>query len=183
MPLPLIPIVVGLGGLAFWRAGRSTLRGMVTPDRQATFLKALQKNDPPLTPEQLQTVAATFEGEGLHGLGGILRKRAALRKMSPAEKEKRSAIYKALMSIKDPARANLIRQAADAFDADSAYGQATTLRDYATALEAQKHMVAMAEVTAPPPAPSTPDVSTPAAAISGEEEPETHPPVALGSVL
>lgn len=158
----LLPIAVGLGGLALYRSTRPSLYGVLTESRRALFLEALSKSDPPLTVEQLRLIADTFEEQGLKKLAEILRKRAALRSLPPDKKAYRAQVYKTLMSIKDPVKAGIIRQAADAFDADSAYGQAATLRDYASGLEAQANMAKIAAVTAPPQA------SASAPTVSGE---------------
>lgn len=169
--LPLLPVVIGLGGLAIYRAGRPNLYGVLTEERKALYIQALQKSDPPLTPEQLVQLAAVYEQQGLNKLGDILRARANLRSLSPEEKAHRAEIYKTLLSIKDPAKAYIIRQGAAAFDSDSAFSQADTLNDYATALEAQANMAILAEVTAPPlasTAPAQPPTAPTDAAPTGD---------------
>jgi hypothetical protein len=167
----LIPIFIGLGGLALYRGTRPSLHGVLTPERRALFMQALQKSDPPLTADQLVTLSQAFSKQGLAQLADILQKRAVLRSLPPEKKAYRSAVYKKLLSIKDPDQADVIARAADAFDEDSAYGQAATLRDYANGLRAQANMAKIAEVTAPPPAPapeSAADVDTSAPQVVTE---------------
>jgi len=139
MPLPLIPLgIATLVGAAFWRArSNSKKRGQMTPDRTIVFETALSKLK---DPAKLETLAASFEGEGLHAHAEVLRKRAALRRLPTETKQaRREAMRKALAS-KNP---DAVQTVADAFRNEGTTGTADRLDEYAEGL--RMHAAATAQ--------------------------------------
>src|SRR5512138_1491264 len=102
MPLPLVPIIIGIGtgsvaGIVLRNRKRSP-RGM-TPERQQIYEAALVNLK---DPEKLRQLADAFHGEECYPQANLLRKRAALRELPAEEKRKNAARFKEGMSSKDP---------------------------------------------------------------------------------
>jgi len=152
--------VVGLVGLAAYKALRPG-KGVMTPKRRLVFQHALNKVDPPLSPDQLLELAEIMDSEQLPAYSEILRKRAAMRAQSPELKAAHRAAYRKARSSSDPLN---VRIAANAFESQGKTAIAADLRNYADSLEVAAAMaptaggaaVAATEagVPAPPPAES-----------------------------
>ena len=82
-------------------------------------------------PVKLDALADAFDQVGKTGQADLLRKRAALRNLSPEVKKARKAEFKRLLNSKD---ASEVEKAASACDAEGATGQAEVLRNYARGL-------------------------------------------------
>jgi hypothetical protein len=124
LPL-LIPVVVGLGGLAYWRTKKP--HGM-TPERKQIFESALRTLK---EPDKLRTLADAYEKEGLKDEAALLRKRAILREMPADVRAKRQEAFGAAMRSTDPKKVEAV---ALAFQKEGATGAAANLRKYAAGL-------------------------------------------------
>ena len=162
--------IVGLVALAAYRASRPGT-GIMTPERRLVFQHALNKVDPPLTPDQLNELADIFDSQKLPAYSEILRLRSKVRAQSPELKAAHRAAYRKGMASTDPLS---VRVLATAFEAQGKTASAASLRNYADGLE-----VAAATGPVGPPAPIVPSVPPPApvttagpaaVAANGEDE-------------
>lgn len=155
-------IIVGLVGTAVYKVSTNK-KGIMTNERRAIY-DAAMKRDPPLPADQLITLAGAYDNEGLPSYADSLRKRANLLNLPPAIKQQRRDALQKFLACQDSA---LCRVAANAFEAEGAFGSAKTLRDYADGLDAAAFQASIAP-PAPPPAPvvSTPDPSVNGAPLS-----------------
>ncbi len=138
MPLPIYPIGIGLLTLVAWfttrgrakngAAGKSTMAGEMTPERQIIYQTALSTTKDPL---ELQKLAAAFRKEGLVAQAILLDKRAKLRTLPDEVKEARRQIYREAMDQTDPDK---VEKLADAFEKEGATGAAAALKEYAQSL-------------------------------------------------
>jgi hypothetical protein len=96
MPIPFIPVAVivitGIAGYVQYNR-KSTSRGM-TAKEQEIYAGMLNS---PLDADKYEKMAAIFEGQGFKEEAQLLRKRGALRGLSPEEKDKRRDIFKKAM--------------------------------------------------------------------------------------
>ena len=123
--------IASLVALAAYKATK-TGPGIMTPERRKIFTHALNKNDPPLTPEALLSLADVLDGEGLTAYSEVVRKRAAMRAQPPAVKAAHRAAYRKAMGSTDPAN---IRIAANAFESQGKTAMAAALRNQADVLD------------------------------------------------
>ena len=129
--IPLIPLLLlSTGGWYGYKYHQK--RKAFTPERRAIYERAMNSAMPP---EQLQTLAAAFEKEGLTAQALLLRKRAALRSAPPEVKAQRKAIFVQAMNSQNP---DAILQVAQAHEDIGAVGAAQDLRFQAETLKAVK---------------------------------------------
>ncbi len=136
--LPLLPIGVGILALTAWFAsskrppkvgasiGADT--GM-TPARRIIYQTALCSVK---DPEQLESLAATFRGEGLTVQAEMLTKRANLRRLPKEVKDARAEAFRKGMKCNDPAQVMML---ANAFENEGATGAAAALKAWAEGLK------------------------------------------------
>lgn len=143
--LPLLPVGVGVLAIcAWWASGRNTKTpsssvagegatfGGMSPERQIIYQTALASVK---DPEELDTLSATFQAQGLYPQAELLKKRANLRRLPEDIKKERTQIFREAMNCKDPVK---VMNLADAFEKEGATGVANRLRDYANGLKATK---------------------------------------------
>lgn len=130
MPLPLIPIGIGLllGGSA-WAGKKHIEKRRFTPERRMIFDTAMEKVK---DIGKLNHLADVFEKEGLKAQATLLRKRARLRGLPQAQKDaRREAMRKALASTDIAA----LKRFADALHSETAYANEAKIRSYIKTLE------------------------------------------------
>ncbi len=130
--------IVALLSLAAWRA-MAPKNGVMTPKMRAIYAHALNKDDPPVAPDQLCELAAILDSLALTSYGDELRKRAAIRARSPEVKKAHLAAYRKGMASKDPMN---VRVLAQAFERQGMTRMAASLTNYAATLDS-------AELTSP----------------------------------
>lgn len=133
MPLPVIPIALGVGTLYAWH--RASKRQKMTPERKKAFEDAIKTT---VAPEQVEahvqklgTLADAFEKEGLRAEAGEIRKRIKVIQLSPEKKAEYKQAYKKGLSASDP---ESVKKLASALHEKGFYGSAKNLRDYAEGL-------------------------------------------------
>lgn len=127
----LIPVAVGaasLGGFYLYKSRKYSLA--MTPERIKVYETALSSLK---DPAKLRTLADEFEKAGCHKEAEHLRKRAALRERSPAEKKADQNRYRRAMAA---IKSSQIHGEADYFESIGADGAARHLRTKAEALRA-----------------------------------------------
>lgn len=127
----LIPVAVGvasLGGFYLYKQRKYSLA--MTPERIKVYEQALSSLK---DPSKLRVLADEFEKAGCVKEAEHLRKRAALRELSPAEKKVNQNRYRAAMAAM---KSSQIHGEADYFEAIGADGAAKNLRMKAQALRA-----------------------------------------------
>ena len=136
MPLPLIPIAIGLlTGTAYVAQSRRQPKPL-SPKAQAEraivydTLINHEKN-----PEVLRRFSAAFQEAGCEAEADLLMKRALLREQTPEQKRARQEAYRKGMASTNP---DAIRALAAEFEKIGATGAAASLRDAAQALERAK---------------------------------------------
>jgi hypothetical protein len=129
--LPLIPIILigSAAGGAFHHLRKRRKSGL-TPDQHKIYEEALRSMK---SPDDLRTLADTFEKEGFKNEATMLRKRANLRSLPPDVAKARRDSFKKAMTSKDPVA---VESMADAFQKEGATGAADALRKYAKTLKA-----------------------------------------------
>jgi hypothetical protein len=133
MPFLIPLIVLGLGGVAFWKVKQTTTG--LTPERKIIYETALETEK---DPSKLRTLAAAYKKEGLVEEAALLEKRASLRDLPPEIKEARSDAYKAGMSSNNPEG---VLKLASAFKQEGATGAAQSLVKYAGAIALSNRLV------------------------------------------
>ena len=125
----LIPLAIALGsGIGAWQLHKRRPPTM-TLERQKQYDSVLTGKH---SPEEMVSIAAVFEGEGLKAQGYLIRQRAALRAAPEEVKEKRREILrKAIKSTNVEA----MKEVAKAFDSVGATGAAATIRRRIKGLE------------------------------------------------
>lgn len=131
MPLPLVPIIIGIGtgsvaGIVLRNRKRNP-RGM-TPERQRIYEAALVDLK---DADKLRQLGDAFHGEGCYPEAEMLHKRAALRELPEEEKKKNKARFKEAMNSKDPV---FVEKVAKEHDERGATSAAFNLRRYAKGL-------------------------------------------------
>jgi len=166
--------IIGLISLAAWQATKPG-PGIMTPQRRLIFRHALNKIDPPLSPEALNELADIFDKEGLTAYSEILRMRARLRARPPELKQAYRSAFTKGMNSKDPLA---VRALATAFESQGMVANAATLRNYAIGLDAAALAPgsADAEGPAPPSPPAVAPSGVESTAVTGDTPP-TSPPV------
>lgn len=139
---PLILIGVGVGWAAV--ANSKPTVGVMTPARRLVFQTALAKN-PPLTGDQFMALAKEFDSYGLTHEAEILRRRARIRNLPPADRQKMLAAFQKGMASKDPVQ---VRALANAFETEGAFDSARQLRDYANHLDVALQVAQVADAKA-----------------------------------
>lgn len=127
------PVGAGVGALVgggVAHVSGDPQRGVMTPKRKLIYAQAMATIK---DPAELRKLAAAFHGEGLHGEGQMLQKRAALRELPDDTKDKRRAAFRKAMASDN---ADVIAQIAAAFETEGAIDAAKTLRDHADAVRA-----------------------------------------------
>jgi hypothetical protein len=132
------PLGAGVGALlggAVAHASTSTntdaaVHGELTPKRKLIFQRAMESVK---EPNELRTLAAAYESQGLKSEGLMLRKRAALRELPEDVQVRRRTAYRQAMSSDNP---KAIDGVADAFMQESAYTAARNIHDHANAVRA-----------------------------------------------
>ena len=131
MPFPLIPIAIGStfgAAIGLYLRKPSKPKGM-TPERQRIYEAALNSLK---DASKLRTLADAFNKEGLTEQGNLLLKRAALRELSPQEKQANQAKFKNALKLTNPAE---VLKIAGEFDEKGCTGAAYNLRNYAKGLK------------------------------------------------
>ena len=149
--------ILTLLALAAYRASKPG-PGVMTPKRRMVFRHALNKVDPPLTPEQLCDLADVFDREGLPAYADILRKRAAMRGQPEELKKAHRSAYRKAMASQDPLS---VRVLANAFEGQGKTAIAASLRNYADGLDAAVALSAITPPAGPPVNPSAVSVTAP----------------------
>lgn len=150
MSFPLIPVAIAsLFGLAWWKKSAEDSAaakqaagmhgepgnamgayGVLTPERQAVYEVALAKV---MEPQKLEETARLFELQGLPAQADMLRKRARVRNLPPAQKKARREAYRKAINSAD---VEGVREMASAFAGEGCSGAALSLYEYADGLEA-----------------------------------------------
>ena len=131
MLFPLIPIAIGStfgAAVGLWVNRPKKFKGM-TPTRQRIYEAALNSLK---DASRLRILGNTFIQEGLIDEGNLLLKRAALRELTPQQKEENKNKFKQAMAMTNPAEVLAI--AAD-FEERGCTGAARNLRNYAKGLK------------------------------------------------
>jgi hypothetical protein len=127
MPLPLIPIGIGLlAGGAFWKHKKT--KGM-TPERKKIYEAAMNTLK---DPNKLRLLSDAFQKAGLKTEAEMLRKKALLRELPEGQKKARRDAFKAGLKATDPSKVETL---ANAFHKQGALGAAKKLRDHAAGLK------------------------------------------------
>lgn len=132
----MLPVIIaaaaGVTGLAAWayKKQKTTHQyGVLTPDRELIYNRAINNLQ---DPEKLRKLAEGFKSQGLKPQAEMLEKRAALRDLPREVKKERRTVFKKLMLCEDPKK---ILEAADVFDSQGATGSALALRERAAHLQ------------------------------------------------
>jgi len=129
--IPLLPaVIVGLGALAFWKAGKNENKEKpnMNPHQTTVFETAMNSVQ---DPAKLQALAKAFREAGLTTEADMLEKRAQLRNLPADVKEERAQVFRNAMSSEN---AEAVMRVAEAFEKEGAMGAAAALRAYATQL-------------------------------------------------
>jgi hypothetical protein len=146
----LLPAIIGLGLISLFKgpAKKAPNYGMMTAERNHLYNSALRSTV--MSADQYTALAAAFEENGLPAEALLLRKRAALRAMTPQQRmERKAAIQKALAST-DP---DMIEQVAGICEAQGATGSAKTLRIHAIGVRNKQKVHPVTVAPAPVPTP------------------------------
>ncbi len=134
----MLPVIIaaaaGVTGLATWawrrKAGTQNY-GVLTPDRELIYNRAMNNLQDPV---KLRKLAEGFKSQGLKPQADMLEKRAGLRELPRDVKNERRAVFKKLMQSEDIKK---ILEAAQVFEEQSATGSALHLRERAASLQAK----------------------------------------------
>jgi hypothetical protein len=126
------PIGAGIGALigGVVAARLSKPSGEMTPRRRLIYTRAMESIK---TPADLNTLADSFAGEGLHTEANMLRKRASLRSLPPQLAESRRVILRKAMASDN---VQAIRDIASQFANQGSTDAAKMLFNHAIAVEA-----------------------------------------------
>ena len=124
-------VLIGLAAYLYKVNSQST--SVMTPERRVIFQQALAKDNPALSPEGLEALAVEYDRYGFPHEATILRKRARMYRWTDQEKANAKAAYQRGMSSNDPV---YVRGLANAFEAETAFAIAESLRVYANSLDA-----------------------------------------------
>lgn len=125
---PVIPVAIGLltAGV-YWRRRKS--HGVMTPERMKIFNAAI--SGAIKDPKNLDKLANSFSGEGLHEQATLLRQRAALKRLPEPIKNARKEIWRRAIQSKN--RSGILKLAA-AYDKEGCTGAAMRLREIASGI-------------------------------------------------
>lgn len=126
MPFPLIPVALGVGTLYAWHKAKG--KAKLSPEKKKQFEDALRNTKDSAA---LNTLADSFDKEGMRAEASELRRRASIIDMPAEKKEELRAAYKLGLSAKEPGPVKVL---AEKFHKAGFYGSARNLRDYAAGL-------------------------------------------------
>jgi len=125
-------VETAFAGAIFLAWKRASKRGVMTDERKKIYDEALANIRGPRAPEMFRKLADAFEKEGFGPQAKALRARADYLDVPPEKWAERNAIVaKALKSTKVEA----IERLAQAFEKQTATGQARQLREHAAAVK------------------------------------------------
>jgi hypothetical protein len=142
MAIPLIvPGIAALALAAYWARkrrdnaapnvagdGDGDGMGVMTPARQVVYETALSKCQ---NPDTLEELAGAFAGQGLKAQAMVLRNRAALRRLTPEQKQARKEAWRKALSSTNKAA---VIEMAKLYQAQGCGGAARKLYEYAQGL-------------------------------------------------
>jgi len=121
-----------VGGLSLVAARKVKARkNALTEKRKETFERAMVSSNDDMPSDRLYRLADEFQRVGLKEQTNLLRKRAALRDMSPEEKKRNSEILQRAFTSKN---LEAIEKVAKAFEEKGAVGAAASLRKYSSGI-------------------------------------------------
>lgn len=123
--IPVAIVLLGIGGYVKTRKRR----GEMTPERTKIFNAAL--SGALKDPVHLDNLAAVFSGEGLYEQAKLLRQRAALKRLPPAVKQARAAVWRRAVASKNK---QAVLAVAAAYDSEGCTSAAMRLREIASGL-------------------------------------------------
>lgn len=131
MPFPLIPVLAAsaLGLTTGLIVTRKKKPKGLTPERQKIYEAALTSLK---DPNGLDKLADAFGKEDLHDEANLLRKRAILRRRTPAEKQADTKIFKDALSSKNSQE---VMRVANELEEKGCTGAAYRLKQYAKGLQ------------------------------------------------
>jgi hypothetical protein len=124
LPLLLLGLVYGA-----WRLYENQVPGVMTPERKAIYMSAMQHERDPV---KLEYWAKWYEGNGFPTYATNLRKRIQVPAMHGEERAKRQTIVRRAFSSENP---YAIREVANAFLQDGRGATYQELVDYANGIE------------------------------------------------
>jgi len=130
LPVPVVPVFIVLLSCGAYIRNRSRNHGIMTPERQKIFHAALAGGMQ--DPVNLDKLAKSFEEQGLHEQGALLRQRAALRRLPNEIKLARRKVWR--RAIKSTNRTAML-QLADAYDLEGCTSAAMRLREIISGLQ------------------------------------------------
>jgi hypothetical protein len=124
LPLILLGLVYGA-----WRLYENTVPGVMTPERKAIYMSAMQHERDPV---KLEYWAKWYDSNGFPTYAGNLRKRIKVPSMHGEQRAQRQTIVRRAFSSENP---YAIREVANAFLQDGRGATYQELLDYANGME------------------------------------------------